>query len=87
MFYHLLMWWFEYAGPREWHLLVGVALLELVWPCWRKYVTLNMGLEPHPSCLQASLLVAAFGTRSETPSTTSPMTLPCSHLDDNGLNL
>ena len=46
-------------------LLGGVALLEWVWPCWRKFITLRVGFEapmlklcpvwnrdPPPSCLQ-----------------------------------
>ena len=47
-------------------------------------------LIPTPSCLEASLLLAAFGTRDGALSSFSPMPtwmLLCSQLDDNGLNL
>jgi hypothetical protein len=27
-------------------ILAGMTLLEQVWPCWRKYVTLGVGFEP-----------------------------------------
>ena len=60
-------------GAREWNVMVciclaqevelleGVALLELVWPCWSRCVTVGLGYKnPHPSCLEASLLLAAF---------------------------
>ena len=33
------------SSPQEVVPLGGVALLEKVWPCWRKYVTEKMGLE------------------------------------------
>ena len=32
-------------GPQEEALLGGVALLEWVWPCWRKGVTVGVGFE------------------------------------------
>ena len=51
-------------GPRGVALLGGVALLEEVWPCWRKCVTVEVGFEVSyvqalPS-MEASLLLAAF---------------------------
>ena len=48
-------WWLEYAWSRKCGLVeVGVALLEKVCHC-------RLGLlDPHPSCLEASCLVAAF---------------------------
>jgi hypothetical protein len=54
---------------------IGTSLWELV-------------LKPHP--VQESLFLAAFGSRCGTLGSPSPMpawTLPCSHHDDNGLNL
>jgi hypothetical protein len=42
------VWWFECACPREWQLLRGVALLEWVWPCWRKCVTVGLSNETLP---------------------------------------
>jgi hypothetical protein len=63
-------------------LLGGVALLEEVCLC-------GCGLwDPLPSCLEASLL-ASFRWRCRTLSSSYTMPawmLPCSHLDDNGLN-
>ena len=46
--------------------------------------------DPPPSCLKAILLLSAFGSRCRTFGSSSLMsawTLPCSCLDDNGLNL
>ena len=41
-------------------LLQGVALLEWVWPCWSRCVTVDMGFKTLiPSCLEASILLAA----------------------------
>jgi len=61
-----LLWWFDYAWLREW------PYLEM-WPCWSRCGLVGgschcgHGLEdPHPSCLESSLLLAAFGTRGRT---------------------
>jgi hypothetical protein len=60
-------------------LLGDVALLEWVWPCWRKYFTVGMDFEV---LLLAtwSLLLASFEWRCRTLTSTSTMpawTLPC----------
>jgi hypothetical protein len=69
---------------QEVTLLGGVALLEEVCHCRR-------GLsDPHPSCLEVSILLAAFRWRCRTLSSSCTMLawmLPCFHLNDNGLNL
>ena len=39
----------------------GVALLEGMWPCWSRCVTVGVvSKNPYPSCLEASILLAAF---------------------------
>jgi hypothetical protein len=61
----------------------GMALLEEVCHCGGGLI------DPPPSCLDASLLLLDFGTRCGilNYSYTMPAwTLPCSCLDDNGLN-
>jgi hypothetical protein len=45
--------------------LLGVALLEWVWPCWSRCVTVGVDfktliLEKDPILLKASILLAAF---------------------------
>jgi hypothetical protein len=64
---------FRRCGP------VGVGVSLWVW-----------ALRPSSSCLEASLPLAAFRWRCTTLSSSCTMPakmLPCSHLDDNGLNL
>jgi hypothetical protein len=78
----VLVWWFVYAWPREWHYLGGIALLVYVGSLW------EWALRSSSSCLKASLL-AAFKWRCRTlrSSYTMPIwMLPCSCLDDTGLN-
>jgi hypothetical protein len=84
--YHL--WWFVYSW--EWHHLK-------MWPCWNRCDLVGIGVslwvwayDPHSRCLEGSLLLAAFGWRRRTLSSACAMPvwiLPCSYLDDNGLNL
>jgi hypothetical protein len=38
----------------------GVALLEYVWPCWSRCITVSVSVKTHPSCLEVSILLAAF---------------------------
>jgi hypothetical protein len=47
-------------GSWEVTLLGGVVLLEWVWPCWRKCVTVEVGFDALPSEEETSLLFAAF---------------------------
>ena len=63
----------------------GAALLEGE-PCWSRCVT---GCGPHLSCLEVCLLETFVSRyRTLTSSHTIPAwMLPCSFLDDNGLNL
>jgi hypothetical protein len=42
-------------GPQEVTQLRGMSLLELVWPCWRKCVTMGVGFETPPSCLRMEM--------------------------------
>jgi hypothetical protein len=69
----------------------GVALLEGMWPCWSRCVIVGVvSKNPYPSCLEASILLAAFRWRCRTLSSSCTMSawmLPCSHLHDNGLDL
>ena len=62
----------------------GVALLE--WVCY-----CECGLQdPALNCLEVSILLAAFRWSCRTLSSSCPIPvwmLPCSHLDENGLNL
>jgi hypothetical protein len=77
------VWWFVYFWTREWHPVE-------VWPWWNRCVTMGVGLRLSPSCLEVSLPLAAFGWRCRTLSSACAMPawmLPCSHLNDNGLNL
>ena len=70
-----------------------LALLQEVWPCWRKCVTVAMDFESLILTawkLEASLLLVAFRWRSRTLSSSCTMPawmLPCSSLDYNRLNL
>jgi hypothetical protein len=82
--------WFVYPWTKEWHHLKG-------WPCWNRCDLVGMGVplwvwvyDLHPSFLEVSLPLAAFGWRHRTLSSSCTMPawiLPCSHLDDNRLNL
>jgi len=74
---------FKILGPGS-GIFGGVALLEEVCHC-------GLGAEDsHPNCLEVNHLLVAFGMKGETLSSSSPTSawmLPCSHLDDSGLNL
>jgi hypothetical protein len=62
---------------------IGVAFLEEVYHC-------KCGHTPPSSHLGASLFLFVFRAKCRTLSSSHIMpawTLPCSHLDDNGLNL
>jgi hypothetical protein len=86
------LWWVKYPGNgtiRRYGLVgVGVALLEWVWPCWRKCVTVWVG--------NVILLLAAwlidFWLPLEQDVELSASPMPClpghchaSHHDDDGL--
>jgi hypothetical protein len=61
-------------------LLGGVALLEEVCNCWGEQRDLP------PNHMRASLLLSAFGWTLSSSRSTSAWMLPCSCLDDNGIN-
>jgi hypothetical protein len=67
--------------------LVGVGVSLWVWALHKPSLCL---WKFHPRCLEVSIPLAAFGWRRRTLSSACSMPawiLPCSHLDDNGLNL
>jgi hypothetical protein len=58
-------------------LLGDVALLELVWPCWTKYVTASMGFKnPLPSCVEDSFLCQPVDGEDVEPSAPPAPHLP-----------
>jgi hypothetical protein len=66
----------------------GLVLVGLA--CWRKWVTVGLGQwDILPNHMRASLLLLVFRWRCRTLRfcTMHACMLPCSHLDDNALNL
>jgi hypothetical protein len=70
-----LLWWFEYASPREWHYLE-------VWPCWRKGVTVCVcGLWELPPCCLGMLVFSCLLWEQDVVLSTPavPCLLGCCH--------
>ena len=73
-------------------LLVGVALLEQVWSCWRKCVTVGVGFEVSYAEAMPSVAQSPIA-EDQDAELSAPSPVPClpvwnhdSHYDDNRLN-
>ena len=67
--------------------LEGVVMLDVA--CWRKCFTVEVGFEALPNVEESVCSLAFFGWRCRTNRSSCSMlawTLPCSCLDDNGMN-
>ena len=82
-------------GPQGVALLGGVALLEWVWPCWRKCVTVGAGFEvSYAQAMSTSMAHSLLLPADHDVELWAPPAVPClpahghaSCRDDNELNL